>query len=172
MSTAHIALTVVGGTLEIGGAVLIASADLVPRLGWARAAAGRVAARTAAKIRAVLRIRRDVTIHAGTAHATATMSGRVSAVTGVGADATLERKLDFLLDQARASQERLNEVERLLETVPAELRAEAAQQRLELEQRIGEELARREQRYDRQRFWGIMLVAAGGVLLAAANLVA
>jgi hypothetical protein len=79
--------------------------------------------------------------------------------------------LSFLLEQAQQSQERLNELERLVVTMPAELRSEAAQQRRELEEWAKEELHRRESRYDRQRFWGLLLVAGGGVLLAAANLV-
>jgi hypothetical protein len=100
------------------------------------------------------------------------IGGRAALVSGVANDASTERKLDFLLDQAKRNQDRLNELERQIVDVPVEIRRELNDMQVESQRKLEATLDLRERRYDRQRFWGIMLVAFGGVLGAAANLVA
>src|SRR4051794_19146387 len=109
MSTAHIALTVIGGASDITGACLVAAADLVPRFRKARSSAVRHT--TTVRARALAMSRRFLgwppprthTVSAGAALGFE-VGGAASLISGVDPAADVDRKLSFLLDQARRNQ--------------------------------------------------------------------
>lgn len=167
MTTTHVALSVLGGSIDITGGLLVASTELVPR--WqrlherVRRAADAVAVRLG-------RRPRSQTIEAPFIESRT----RVFSPALVGEapiDAPLERQLEFLLAQADDSQRRLGEVEQLVGEVPAQIAAEVGRLRQELVTRFSEQLAASRETYIRWRLLGIVLLAVGGAVQAAANLV-
>jgi hypothetical protein len=170
MSSAHVALTVVGGVFDLSGGALVGFAEVSRRAHRLRERGANIGRAIRAKLPPFLRRRRDVYISAEFA-GMALLGGRGHVMSLVDADAPVERQLAFMRAESERTQNRLNAIEDALEDVPKQLRDEAASQREELVGMIDAKVAGSEERYDSQRFWGVVLVAVGGVLLAAANLV-
>jgi hypothetical protein len=166
-----IVLVVPGGTLDVIGIVLVALPELEPRARRARQRVGRVMARVRGQVFALLRIRRNVTIHVDSVVGTASMVGRVSGIVGVGHDADLERKLAFLVEQATQTQDRLNALEHKLDDIPGEWRRDLDQTKGELEELLRQTIDATRETYIRERLLGIACLATGSVLLSISNLI-
>ena len=165
MTNTHIALTAAGGSLELLGGLLVAvDVAVVPVTAWARAHAVALASKGRRTLQRFRRTRRNATVHGvaatATAHAALSVKAKVTST-------DLKRQVELLEKHADRTDERLE----TLEAVPGQLRAEASEQRRDLEKLIAEKLKSSEGRYLAQRRLGFVLVALGGVLLASANLV-
>ena len=94
----------------------------------------------------------------------------VSGLVSVSDDAPLERKLSFLLDQARQAQERLDALERRQRQHPSEWRTEIQEARTELEEQVASELQKARDLFIVRRLFGLAFIVCGSVLLGVANL--
>lgn len=171
MTTTHIALTVIGGSFDLGGVALVASPDLAPRLQRLETESLQLASRLQVTVSEFMRklLRRqpqggriDVPFIASR---TQVYSPGLVSTPPHGAD--IEEKLSHLITESVRTQHRLIDVEGEL----VMLRDQAVKQRTEIGNEIEAHVARSGRRYEQQRFWGVVLVALGGLLLAAANLV-
>jgi hypothetical protein len=167
MSTTHIALSVLGGSIDITGGLLVASGELVPRWHRVRGEVRRAADALAVKLG---RRPRDHTIEMPFIESrTRVFSPALVAQPPIGAP--LARQVDFLLDEAERGQRRLGDLEQRLSEVPAQIAAETERLRQDLVRRFSEQLAASRETYIRWRLLGIVLLAVGGAVQAAANLV-
>lgn len=156
-----VTFTIIGVGLEILGLVLTASPELVPR-------ARRFGAGLEARMRRLLRRPRHFVMEA--AAGGITLGGRASGYVSVSDDASPERKLRFLVDQAVETQRRLDDVETRLQELPAEWRKEMEGTRTALEERIAQELHDAREQFIGGRLTGLALIVIGSVLLGIINL--
>jgi len=168
----HVTLTLAGASLDIAGACLVAANELAPRVRAARLRLERSFNALRERARVLLRKPKHVTIQVGAAALSVSAGGSVSAIVDIDPAADTERRLAFLLTRAREAQERMNAFEGRIDDAVATLREELVSQRDELLGAFNERLEKADVRYIHARLVGILLVAAGGVLQAAANLVA
>lgn len=140
---------VAGAAAELVGIALVASPDLVPgarRLSrwiapWWRTLENRV--------RRLLRLRgRDVVVTVDVAGSLG-LAGSVSAVTAVGEDATLERKVDFLLRRDQEAQKQANAQAERIATLERESEKKLAEVRGQMETHVSTELAAASSEYRR-----------------------
>lgn len=167
----RITLIVVGGALDLAGIFLVALPELTGPWHRLRTATARMARWARSRVFTLLRIRPAGTTYVDSGTATATFSGRASLVSGLGPAADLDRKLSFLLEQAQRTQERLNELERRVEDLPAGWRDELRRGLDELERRLERAIRASREMHVYERLAGIGCLAVGSVLLSIANLI-
>jgi len=155
VTTTHVVLTVSGGVCAIAGGALIASPEVVPRLKRLRAKVMQLAFRRSRQTVAEPATDGPVAAH-------------LSFLGGTDPGADVSQKVSWLIFREKQNQERLNQLELQVETaIPLRTKAE----RREVERTMAQLVHRSEERYARARLAGLLLVAAGVVLQAAANLV-
>jgi len=167
MTTTHIALSVAGGTIDITGGLLVASTEWVPR--WRRQ---RERARDAFR---ALELRLGILKPVSNSISMPVEAGGIN-ISGSLVEAhtpggSIERKVAFLIEEANRAGQRLGQLERRMEEVPGRITAETERVRAELGTMFSEQLAASREMYIRWRLFGILLLALGGVVQAAANLV-
>lgn len=89
----------------------------------------------------------------------------------MGEDATVERKLAFLLEQAERTQTRLNDLTRELADLPKTWRADVAAARGELLAVVDAKLEAERNAYVRSRLIGIVLLSIGVPIVFVANFI-
>lgn len=168
--TLKVALIVIGMTLEVVGLILTASPELAPRVRRVKAALRPLRARLEGRIRRLLKRPKHVVMQAGVSGGMA-LGGHAPGYVSVSDDASLERKLSFLMEQAVRDQQRLNELEHRVADMPGEWRKDVDATRATLEARIGQELEQARELFIVQRLIGLTCIATGSVVLAIVNLI-
>jgi hypothetical protein len=175
MSNAHIALTVTGMILDVSGGFLVASSELWPRAKSAKARAVRLQRELLLRLGLLKPVSRSITVPVEAAVAGGTALG-ASVVLTVSPAAPTERKLEFLLQQDEKSQQRLSKLEHDLANEAKAVRAEIARQvtnaRNEVVATFKNDLEATRELYINARLLGICMLALGGFVQGAANLVA
>jgi hypothetical protein len=158
-----------GGSAELFGLIFTASPELQPMTvaAWARVRAS--ARRGIGRLRALLR--RPRVIHASTGIASSgEMAGSISVIKGVREDATLEERVEWLLNRDREAQEEAKKLRQELHELPkqwaTDIEAVSTALRLEIQQNLDEV---RDFRLG-DRLNGIALLAVGIVLATWGNL--
>ena len=164
-----VALTTVGLAFDVAGVVLVALPEIAPRARHV-ARTGRAGRTDVAQDARAARPspRRDHHDRPGRLGRTA---GSFSLSLGVPDDASDERKLAFLLSEAKRTQERLGNVERDLANQPAERAAELQSLRDDLESLFRTAIEEKGDVYIKWRLIGLGCLLVGSSLLATANLV-
>lgn len=161
-------LTGVGAAFEWVGIWLVAAPELSPRLvrawGRVRPAAMRVVWWVRRRLGWRGRVSKDLHVRSGIK-----VGGHASAVLSKGEGASLEEKVEFLLEQDREAQRRLNKVERAIAEQPEAWRQDIEETRGELEAFVREQVERERDVHIRIRLVGIVFLLAGVPLLAVAN---
>ena len=165
---AKVIVVSVGALLEFVGIGLVASPELAPwvrRLGDAVRRAGR---RARARLRRLLRRPRHVVMGAAAGEYGLIGSSASGEVTP-GKDATLERKVDFLMEETKRTRRRLLEFKRELADHPDRWHRAIEAAKGELESLMDEKVQAVRDAHIRRRLLGIVLLLAGVPLLAWAN---
>ena len=169
MNTAR-SLVVAGGVLEFAGIILVASPDLIPYATeasrWLRDAYRRTLNRA---LRMIGRPR-DLVLDVFPAGAIAS-AGRISAIKFVGEDATLERKLAFLLQRDQEAQQAENRLTERLDDLGQGTAERLGEVRSELKDHFAEKLAEELTRYRPLRVGGTVLLFMGLGCTVAASFV-
>jgi hypothetical protein len=160
---------VAGAVSEFVGIALVASPDLVP---GARGLSRRIAPwlRTFENsVRRLFRLRgRNVVVTVGAAGSVG-LTGSVSAVTSVAEDATLERKVDFLLRRDQEAENQANAQAERIATLERESAKKLAEVREQMETHVSTELAAASAEYRPARIIGALAVAIGLGFATAGN---
>jgi hypothetical protein len=174
ISDARLTLFVVGSALDVIGIFLVMAPDLVPyraRLSeWLRASYRRMVERLRGLTDRLLRLLgrpRHKVINAEAGMYT-TVGFDASAFVSVGEGASLERKVEYLLDRERRAQETFGTLERRLAEVESRRFEEL---RREVEGHVSEAIAEAEGRYRPLRVLGGLALVAGLVCLSVATFV-
>jgi hypothetical protein len=170
MSSASAALYVSGATVEFVGIVLAASPDLVPQ---GRRLSAWIGARVQRAISRALRLigrPRVKTAHLGLA-SEVNLADSMSAVKSVAPDATLERKVQFLLTRDQEAQRDVNDLRDRLAAVERRLRAGLDAVREETRTHVAGELERAHAEYLPLRLLGVFLIVVGLTCATLANFV-
>lgn len=154
-------LYILGAAFELFGIILVASPDLVP---GARRFSRWIAPRWRRfenRLRRLLRLPgRNIVVDAGAA--TLVLSaGSVSAVTSVNDEATLERKVDFLLRRDQEAQRQTNELAQRLSSMESELVRRHDELRGQMEEHVSTKLDAAFSEYRAARVIGTGLLAIG-----------
>jgi hypothetical protein len=156
-------LLAVGTVLEVLGAGMVAAPEIAPLL--SRATRTVLGSRLATRVRLLVRGRRDIVVDIDPAMEI-NFATRVSGSTSVADDASDERKLAWLLTQAKETEERLDKVERELADESERRREEIEELRGDFETRVSSEIRRESELYLTLRRLGVVLVIAGVVLVS------
>lgn len=166
-----------GGSAEVFGLLLVAAPELVPILqgiasavlgGWRRIRD--LMRRAERALRRLVHRPRAHVVSAGAGIATAGglgASGRVSP----RRDATLEEKVEFLLRRDENVQDRLEEVNRSLESMPRRWRSDITETSETLRDEHTRALEQLRDRHLKARLMGVALLVVGIGLATAGNLV-
>lgn len=164
------ALVAGGFLLEIVGLMLVSAEDLAPGVARARAVAASVRERIADNVRRWLGqpapVRASVSMSDGIA-----ARDRAELIRGVDPDAGGDAILAFLLEEARRTQERLNELGQRLEHEHVRRVSALNILRQEIDEAIGSGIETSRRRFAQLRRYGLVLLFAGSFCLAVANLV-
>jgi hypothetical protein len=161
-----------GAFLELIGIVLVASPDLVPGARrFSRWLAPRLR-RVENRLRRLLRLRgRNIVINAEPATVVVS-AGNVSFSKSVSADATLERKVEFLLQRDQEAQSAANELGERVSAIERESPRQLDELRERMEAHVSTELVAALAEYRPARVIGTIALAIGLGLATAANLIA
>jgi hypothetical protein len=160
-----------GAFVELVGIGLLAAPDLVP---GARRLSRWIAPRWRTfenRVRRLLRLRgRNVVVTVGGAGSLG-LAGSVSAVTSVSEDATLERKVDFLLRRDQEAQKQANAQAERIATLERESEKKLAELREQMETHVSTELATAAAEYRPARIIDAVAVAVGLGLATTGNFI-
>jgi hypothetical protein len=164
-------LTVLGASFEFTGIVLVAAPELFPRLLEARRS---VQARLEGWRRwLLLRFGRQggKTVYGkgGGVMAGGSLSARGYA--SPGETASLEKKLDYLLEQAKKARERLDKLDDRVAELPRQWQDDIRAMRDEIEALMTRRVEEIRDSHIRVRLWGIGFLLAGVPILAIANVI-
>lgn len=135
MSSLKLALYVAGGVFEVAGIFLVAAPDLAPWWHGAKRSMRNAWSRLGARVRALLRRPRHVTV-SGSVSAGMALGGSARGFVGVNPDATTEEKVAFLLRRDEETQNRIADLHEAVEGARAEADRKLAEARAELEERL------------------------------------
>jgi hypothetical protein len=169
VSTLKVVLYVSGGVLEIVGIFLVAAPDLAPFARAAREGAIRGGRRALDRLRALVRRPRHRVVHVADAGGAVAMGGSVSALLSVSPDASDEEKFAYLVERARDSQRRLNELEKRHGEQAAEFNRRLEASREATEKHVSGEIRRALDVHRPLRLVGIGFLVLGALLLNAGN---
>jgi hypothetical protein len=158
----------VGGTCEFTGIVLVVSPELFPRFGGAWRKLSPIAARGWSQVLRLFRRPRNITVPVSAATATFS-AGRISMLVTKNPAAPLEEEVDFLLDQDRKTQERLNALDEKIDRNAEQVRRERQAALDDLEERFVKRLGQERDIHIGGRLVGIGFLLVGVPLLAIAN---
>jgi hypothetical protein len=165
---AKVIVVSVGALLEFVGIGLVASPELAPwvrRLGDAVRRAGQ---RARARLRRLLRRPRHVVMGAA-AGEYGLIGSSVSGEVTPGKDATLERKIDFLMEETKRTRRRLSELKREIANHPGRWHRAIEAAKGDLESLMDEKVEAVRDAHLNVRRWGVVLVLLGVPLLAWGN---
>jgi hypothetical protein len=162
-------LVAVGTILEVFGAALVAAPEIAPPL--TRLTRKLLASKLATRVRLLIRGRRHYVMDASPAAYEIKLASRTSGKTSVPDDASDERKLKWLLTQARETEERLGTIERQVEEEPKRRQEEIENLRREFEEHVASTVRRESELYLTLRRSGVVLVIVGVILTAIGNFV-
>lgn len=166
----------VAGALELWGVLLVASPELAPILGWLHRAvtalpsrAKSLARRAADWVRAKLGDPRDH-IASGTATASGGGATRSSGYKDLPEEATPEEKIDFLMEQSKETQLRLNHLQQRANDLPERWQGDIEGTAGTLRQEQQQGLAGLRKEHLTARLGGVVLLLVGLALATWGNL--
>jgi hypothetical protein len=167
----RVTLYVLGAAFELLGILMLAAPDFVP-------GAIRIARWTLVRwrpfenrIRQLLHLPgRGVVVTAGAAGGLA-LTGRASGVTSIDSEATLHRKVEFLLQRDQEAQRAENRLAEQVADLEAELARHLGELRGAMEAHVARELTSAQKEYRLARIGGTLALIIGLAVTAGANFV-
>lgn len=170
MSSVKVTLLLVGAVFEFSGILILAFPDLWPyRIGlnrWLRTSATSVWIR----LRRLFGRRTVITVRAESA-GSAEVAGRVSVLLSISPTATLEQKVEHLLNRSKETQQHITSLQQRLEDFEAESKKHLDQARREVEDRLAADLRKGLEAYRRLRICGAGTLLLGLTATTFANFI-
>jgi hypothetical protein len=171
VSAYKLSLLVIGAALEFAGIVGVAWPDLVPgaqRLSrWLRPRY----ARAIDRVRRLLHLRRDVTIHAGSGSFAIGTALSARGTVSVSPHASIEDKVAFLLRREEHNQDAVSDLSQRLTALESETPKRLDDLRASMESHFAAELKAAQEEYLPLRVSGAIALAVGLVCVTLANFV-